>query len=303
MSITHTPTLAHVPILRYTLAQTIRGSDETQQISFVGQLVGMSRSVDLHRAKGTMVSIFKTRPMGKIIVAVHQWQRSSEDIPTTARTPFIMKESDWNGDTTSFEHVLQDELEDFFLGEEGKEGKVPIVIERPVPFRKRAYQLSAFLSILFQRNVGYLPVHVWEQWNQDVSNTVVHIVDTHPHPPFYLTSMTRHPPLLSVMSPDLWNKIRVWDPELGAKIRTFPTPALDPRDEVIAPRMNTLYDHLLTEAGPYTRIQTKVRSFDFPNQAFGWLWAQGKGRLGAASEEAWSEAQHHVPDFRKVTLR
>lgn len=296
------PTLATVPILKYTLAQTIRGSDETQQISFVGQLIGMSRSIDLHRSKGTIVSIFKTRPMGKIVVAVHQWQRSSEDIPTTARTPFIMKESDWK-DSTSFEVSLQDELEDFFLGDEGKEGKVPIIIERPIPYRKRAYQLSAFLSILFQRNVGYLPVHVWEQWDQDVSNTVVHVVDTQAHPPFFLASMQEHPPLLTVMSPDLWNKIRVWNPELGSLIRTFPTPALDPRDDVISPRMNTLYDHLLTEMGPETRFQTKVRSFDYPNQAFGWLWAQGKGKLGAASEEAWSEAQSFVPDFRKVTIR
>lgn len=308
MNRTHKYTIANVPRLKYKLIQTTRSG--AHQIQLNGHLVGRSNA-DMNREKGTMVCIFVSSPGSQVVVSVHQWQRR-EDAPRAEEEDLLVREEDFVDDST-FEPGFLDELQAFFASEDAS-SFLPVVIERPFPHRNRLHRLAGFLAGLpsVDRAVGYWPVHSWETWRSSFGQgKVLHMMDTTDAPPIALSSLQvayrkGSSPLLVGMSPDLWNRIRVWQPELGSVIRTFPTPSADPpplKQEGPVDRFSKeLLEQLGRQEEPAVRHRSYVRTFPSHDRAYMWLCEEGNGRMGRSSEEAWEDAVSHVPEFRNTEI-
>lgn len=285
-----------VPLLKYSLVQTVQ-EGPPHFMSFEGKLLGTNRC-NPASMRGTKVSIFMER--SGILTSVYQWQREQGVLPaahlqTLESSPFSAPDG--------FEEGLYGEIEEWLEAQEG----VAVVIERPFPFRDRACLLGRFLARRLGRSVPYLPVQGWHQWSpSQCQGGVLHVIQDYEGPPVFLKALrdaveSKTGPLLYVMPPGMWRKIRLWEPTLSAQVKSFPTPALDPK-KIQDPQSSSILTQVSLEEAPHVRFRGYMQRHPNHHQTYQWLLHEGRGRLGSSSLEAWTEAVKVVPEFQHLNL-
>jgi len=288
--------MTQTSFLKYKLPQS-RDSDPPHFLEVQAQIIG-SNNVDLQSFRGTKVTILQTRE-GKVVVHVFQWQKIAEGSAISpTRCPIQI--------SSASEEAYEDSLwDDLAAASETPEKMTTMVIDVGPPARLRAHHLVRALQVEDHQPVNFMAVHAWETWDYPkISGGVLHMMDSYGGPPFGLevlakSILTRQSPEIVVIPPDSWGLFRLWFPEAHTRVRTLRT---QPSHPVVPPTppFQRYYDQLSQALSPTYRRRSYSTLHRDHHDAYRFLLREGKGKLGSASAEAWSQATIVAPHFKTI---